>query len=322
MKFDDEMLHSGIATFVGSDYVLMDDVKEYEVAVVGVPVDMGASYRLGAKMGPRAIREHSMWKKIDGLECYDYDNRKYVTTNDLKICDVGDVRVCNGNLMLTQERLIKAVSKIRETTFPVILGGDHSITYGGFVGVKNTFKDKRIGLLHFDAHNDTEPNADNLSEINHCNQFTTLLNKEYVRGTDMVTIGVRGIVNKTWHDFAISKGVTHITANEFNNQEPGQVLQFLKDKFKDCDGIYVTFDMDSLEAAYSEGTGTPKYNGLKIMKTLEVLRGLKDFKVYAFDIVELCPDQDASGITSFIAWEVLYNFLALGYNKEKNNETK
>lgn len=322
MKFDDEMLHSGIATFVGSDFVSLDEVNKYEVAVVGVPMDMGASYRLGAKMGPRAIREHSMWKKIDGLECYDYDNRKYITTNDLKICDVGDVRVCNGDMMITQERLIKAVSQIRRTTFPVILGGDHSVTYGGFVGVKNALKDKRIGLLHFDAHNDTEPDADNLSKINHCNQFTTLLNNNYVRGEDMVTIGVRGIVNKIWHDYAISKGVTHITANEFNNQEPEQVIKFLKDKFKDCDGIYVTFDMDSLEAAYSEGTGTPKYNGLKIMKTLEVLRGLKDFKVYAFDIVELCPDQDASGITSFIAWEILYNFLAIGYNKGKNNEAK
>ena len=322
MKFDDEMLHSGIATFVGSDYILIDDVNKYEVAVIGVPVDMGASYRLGAKIGPRAIREHSMWKKIDGLECYDYDNRMYVTTNDLKICDVGDVRVCNGDLMLTQERLINAISKIRETTFPVILGGDHSITYGGFVGVKNTLRDKRIGLLHFDAHNDTEPDADNLSKINHCNQFTALLNNDYVRGEDMVTIGVRGIVNKAWHDYAISKGVTHITANEFNSQEPRQVIDFLKDKFKECDGIYVTFDMDCLEVAYSEGTGTPKYNGLKIMKTLEVLRGLKDFKVYAFDIVELCPEQDASGITSFIAWEILYNFLALGYNKGKNNEKK
>lgn len=317
MKFDDEMLHSGIATFVGSDYVTLDEAKNYEVAVVGVPIDMGASYRLGTKKGPRAIREHSMWKKIDGMECYDYDNRKYVTTNNLKICDLGDVRVCNGDQMKTQANIIETVKKIRETTFPVVLGGDHSITYGSFVGVHSALKGKRIGLLQFDAHNDTEPDYDNLPEISHCNQFTNLINRGYLNGHDMVNIGVRGVVNRQWHDYAVSKGVTHITANEFNSKEPEEVISILKDKFKDCDGIYVTFDLDSLEAAYSEGTGTPKYNGIKIMKALEVLRGLKDFKIFAFDIVELCPDQDASGITSFIAWEILYNFLAIGYDKEK-----
>ena len=68
------------------------------------------------------------------------------------------------------------------------------------------------------------------------------------------------------------------------------------------------------------GVGTPKYNGLKIMKVLELLRMLKELNIVAFDLVELNPLQDKTEITAFTAWEILYNFLAIGYNKENNEE--
>lgn len=315
MKGTEELKRFGIATFVGSEYVTIDKVKDYEVAVIGAPVEMGASYRLGMQYAPREIREHSMWKKIDGLECYDYDNRKYINTNSLNICDLGDMNIYQGNQEKTLEELSNICEKISKTTFPVILGGDHSITYGSYIGVKKGGNYKKLGLLQFDAHNDTEPDDKYAARICHSNQFTKLIQEGYLDGSNMVTIGLRGFVNRTWHDFSVEQNIHIITANEFNKDEPENVLALLKDKFKDCDGVYVTFDMDSLEAAYSEGVGTPKYNGIKIMKTLEVLRGLKDINVVAFDLVELNPSQDASGITSFIAWEILYNFLAIGYNK-------
>ena len=312
---EDDLKHTGIATFVGSDYVSIDKVKNYEVAVLGVPDEMGATYRLGMQYAPRAVREHSMWKRIDGMECYDYDNRKYVKTNNLKICDLGDLDIYGGNQEKTLESLVSVAEKIRKTTFPVFIGGDHSITYGSFIGVKKGGNYKKMGLLQFDAHNDTEPDYEYFPRILHSNQFTHLINEGYVDGHNMVTIGVRGIVNRIWHDFAVEKGITHITANEFNKMEKEEVLKVLREKFDGCDGIYVTFDMDSLDVAYSEGVGTPKYNGIDFMKALELVRSLNEFKVKAFDLVELNPLQDTSDVTSFFAWEILYNFLALGLNK-------
>ncbi len=315
MKEREELKHFGIATFVGSDHVSLNQIDKYEVSILGVPDEMGATYRLGMQYGPRAVREHSMWKRIDGMECYDYDNRKYVKTNKLDICDLGDLNIRQGDQEATLQELIRVSSIMREKTFPVMIGGDHSITYGGYIGVKKGGNYKKLGLLQFDAHNDTEPDVEFMPRICHSNQFTKLIKEGHLDGNNMVTIGLRGIVNRVWHDFSEEQGITVITSNEFNNQESGQVLEFLKEKFKDCDGVYVTFDMDSLEAAYSEGVGTPKYNGLKIMKVLDVIRGLKDINVVGFDEVELNPVQDASGITSFIAWEILYNFLAIGLNK-------
>ncbi len=315
MKGTEELKGFGIATFVGSDYVAIDKVNGYDIAVIGAPIEMGASYRLGMQYAPREIREHSMWKKINGMECYDYDNRKYITTNSLNICDLGDMNIYQGDQEKSLAELSNICEKIRECSFPVILGGDHSITYGSYIGVKRGGNYKKLGLLQFDAHNDTEPDEIFTARICHSNQFKKLIEEGHLDGSSMVTIGLRGIVDRRWHDFSLDNNIHVITSNEFNKDEPGNVLEVIKKKFKDCDGVYVTFDMDSLEAAYGEGVGTPKYNGIKIMKTLEVIRGLKDINVVAFDLVELNPVQDASGITSFIAWEILYNFLAVGYNK-------
>ena len=315
-----EFFYAGIPTFVGSDYVEIDECKNYDVAVIGVPYDEGASYREGCKKAPRKIREYSSWKRFDKDECYDYDNRTYAKTNVLNVCDLGDINVFKGNSIKTQDEITKVVSQVSKNTFPVILGGDHSITYGSFKGVKQGTGLKKIGLIQFDAHNDTEPDDEHLPIVCHSTQFTHLINEGYLDGSKMVTIGLRGFVDRRWHDFAVDKGINIITANEFNSMESDEVIAYLKEKLDGCDGVYVTFDMDSLEAAYSEGTGTPKYNGLKAMKVLNVLRSLKELNIVAFDLVELCPDYDATGITGFMAWEVLNNFLSFGYNKKEDNE--
>ncbi|MEG2310969.1 MAG: arginase family protein [Clostridia bacterium] len=315
MKYDDDMIHSGISTFVASEYVTIDEIKDYDVAVIGIPLDMGLTYRSGAAEAPRKIRECSMWKKIDGLQCYDYDNRCYVKTNSLKICDLGDINIYHGDMEKTQQDITNKISKVRNQCFPVILGGDHSITYGAFRGVKAGGNYKKVGLIQFDAHNDTEPDTPYFSRICHSNQFTNLIKENILDGSDMLTIGLRGLCDRQWNDFAVENSIEIMSANEFNNMTSLQIISIIQKKFCDYDAIYVTFDMDCLEIAYSVGVGTPKYNGLNGMKTLEVLRGLNMLNVVAFDLVELSPPHDTTGITAFMAWEVLYNFLAVGYKK-------
>ena len=317
MKNNEEMKHFGIATFVGSDHVSLEDMENYEVSVLGVPNEMGATYRLGMQYAPRSIREHSMWKKIDGMECYDYDNKVLVKTNDLKICDLGDLNVFRGNQEATLEELTRVAElMVQAKTFPVFLGGDHSNTYGSFIGVKVGGNYKRLGMLQFDAHNDTEPDIPFMPRISHCNQFSNLIYEGFLNGRDMAAVGLRGLVNREWNDFAVENDLLVITSNDFNSSEEDAIIASLEEKFKDCDGVYVTFDMDCLEAAYSQGVGTPKYNGLKIMKVLNVLRKLRNINVVGFDLVELNPLQDKTEITGFMAWEVLYNFLAVGLNKD------
>ena len=319
MKNKTERKDFGIATFVGGEYETLNNCHKYDVAYLGVPDEMGASYRLGTQYAPRAVREHSMWKTFNGMECYDYDNRKYVDTNKLNVCDLGDLNVYLGDQEKTLKELEDVTKEISKTTFPVIVGGDHSITYGSFIGTKKGTNCKKMGLIHFDAHNDTEPDEEFYPRICHSNQFTKLIKEGHLDGNNMVTIGLRGFVDRKWHDFAMEQGITIVTANEFNYKNSLEdMMNIFKDKFKDCDGVYVTFDMDSLEIGASSGVGTPKYNGINLMKTLELLRMLKDLNIVAFDLVELNPVLDVSGVTSFLAWEILFNFLALGLNVKKD----
>ena len=100
-----EFFYAGIPTFVGGDYVEIDECKNYDIAVVGIPYDEGASYREGCKKAPRYIREYSSWKRFDKAECYDYDNRTYAKTNVLNVCDLGDINIYKGNGMKTQNVL-------------------------------------------------------------------------------------------------------------------------------------------------------------------------------------------------------------------------
>ena len=223
-----ELFYAGIPTFVGGDYVSIDECNNYDVAVIGVPYDEGASYREGCKKAPRRIREYSAWKRFDKEECYDYDNRRYAKTNVLNVCDLGDINIFKGNSVKTQNEITSVVSKISKVTFPVILGGDHSITYGAYKGVKEGTGLKKIGLIQFDAHNDTEPDDEHLPEICHSTQFTHLINEGYLDGSKMIAIGLRGFVDRRWHDFAVEKGINIITANEFNSMSADEVIKYIK----------------------------------------------------------------------------------------------
>lgn len=313
----DEMFYAGIPTFMGSDYVSIEKVKDYDVGVLGVPIDNGASYRIGAKYAPRVIREYSAWDRIDGSECYDYDTNTVIRSNSLKICDLGDINVWPGNPQNNQRDVADAVEQIRKTGFPLVFGGDHSITYGAYIGCKRGYGKNNIGLLHFDAHNDLEDKWLTLPDVWHGNVFRKLIEGGHVNARKMLSIGVRGIVNRKWYDYARENGVKIITSNEVNKSGVDNAIQQIHELFKDCDGVYISFDIDCLDISLSPGTGTPKYNGLKVEDVVEIIRSLKDLNTIGFDLVELNPKYDKNGSTALLACEILYNFLAYGLKVNK-----
>lgn len=93
MQNKEELIYSGIPTFMGGDFIKEEDINKYDVVFLGVPTDYGASYRLGAKYAPRQLREYSFWDRVDGLKMYDLDNEQYIQTNNLNIADIGDIEV-------------------------------------------------------------------------------------------------------------------------------------------------------------------------------------------------------------------------------------
>ena len=248
----EEYIYAGIPTYMGGEFIREKDIKKYDIIFLGVPCDYGASYRLGAKYAPRQLREYSFWDRIYGEELYDLDHDKYLKTNELKIADYGDVYVNPTNPDDNQNAITNAVYKITKNSFPLVCGGDHSITYGSFRGfykaIKERYPDYEVGLIHFDAHLDVEDGYLNMPNIWHGNVFRRLIEDGYLDGKNMYTIGPRGVVGREWFDYIKEKNINLFTANNIKKIGLLNIINEIIEKNKDKKiKFYITFDIDCLD---------------------------------------------------------------------------
>lgn len=317
MERKEEYIYAGIPTFMGGKFINENEIKKYDVVFLGVPCDYGASYRLGAKYAPRQLREYSFWDRIYGQKLYDLDHDKYVDTNNLKIADLGDVYVNPTNPKVNQNNISKKTYKISKYSFPLVCGGDHSITYGSFKGfykaMKERYPDYEVGIIHFDAHLDLEDKYLNMPEVWHGNVFRKLIEDGYLEGKNLYTIGPRGVVDREWFNYVLEKDINLYTANQIKNVGILNVIDTIVKTNKDKKiKFYVTFDIDCLDVSYVFGTGTPQCNGISAYEADEALRNLNKLDICGFDIVELNPVLDNSHTSFVIAEELIYHFLAFG----------
>ncbi len=320
MEEKEEYIYAGVPRFMGGKLINENEIKKYDVVFLGVPCDYGASYRLGAKYAPRQLREYSFWDRIYGQELYDLDHNEYVKTNTLKIADIGDVYVDPTHPNKNQNAISKKTYAIAKNSFPLVCGGDHSITYGSFRGVfkamKEKYPDYNIGIIHFDAHLDLEDKYLNMPEVWHGNVFRKLIEDKYLEGENLYSIGPRGVVGREWVDYAKSNNINIYTANMVKQKGIINVINEIKNKNHGKKiKFYITFDIDCLDVSYIFGTGTPQCNGLTPYDADEALRNLNGLDLCGFDMVELNPSLDDSHSSFVIACELIYHFLAFGYKK-------
>lgn len=321
MKRKEEYIYAGILTFMGSDFIDEKDIKKYDIVFLGVPCDYGASYRLGSKYAPRQLREYSFWDRVYGQELYDLDHNEYIITNNLKIADLGDVYVNPTNPEENQKNITNQTYKITKDSFPLVCGGDHSITYGSYRGfykaIKEKYPDFEVGIIHFDAHLDVEDKYLTMPEVWHGNVFRKLIEDGYLNGNNLYTIGPRGVVGKEWYDYVSEQKINLYTANNIKKNGILNIIKEIIKKNKDKKiKFYITFDIDCLDISYVFGTGTPQCNGITPYEADEALRNLKELDICGFDIVELNPELDNSKTSFVIACELIYHFLAFGFNKK------
>lgn len=320
----EQLIYSGVPTFMGGDLIKEKDIKKYDVVFLGVPTDYGSGYRLGSKYAPRQLREYSFWDRVDGSDMYDLDTNRYIKSNELNIADIGDIDVDPTNPEHNQDNISDLVYKIRKDSFPLVCGGDHSITYGSFRGcykaIKEMCPDYEIGIIHFDAHMDTFGNYLNMPRVWHGNTFEILIEDGYLKGENLYTIGPRGYLYADWINYSKSKKINLYTANKVKDKGIENILNEIKEKNKDKKiKFYVTFDIDFIDASYVFGTGTPVLNGPNATIADTAVQILNEFELVGFDMVELNPTLDNSHTSFIIACELLLHFLQFGYNKEKNS---
>jgi len=300
-------------SFCGVPMVPLDRIEDEkpDVVVIGAPVDWGATYRGGARFGPKAIREADYL----GADMH----RPHLPTGidpfeELTVVDAGDIAVAPGYLELGLETLADAVEQIASTgAIPIVLGGDHSVTYGNGTGLARIHGDGSFGLVHFDAHADTgETSAGQL--LGHGTPMRRLIESGAVPGHRFVQIGLRGY----WPD---PKTVTWMAEQRMKTFLMSEIVErglgaVVDDAVASCSdteskGIFISVDIDVVDPGMAPGTGTPEPGGITSRELLDTVRRLaRELPVIGADIVEVSPPYDGPGqITAFLANRVVLEIL-------------
>ena len=296
--------YAGIPTFLTAPYVPVDaeepDFGNLQVAIVGVPMDLGVTNRPGSRFGPRAMRT------IERIGPYNHV-LGCAPVHDLRVADIGDVPFRSRyRLELCHDDIEKRINQIVDAgVIPLSVGGDHSITHPI---LKAVGKKQPVGMIHIDAHCDTG-GAYDLTKFHHGGPFRNAVLDGVLDPTRTVQIGIRGSSEYLW-EFSYESGMTVIHAEEVTGMGIPAIIEKAKAIIGDGP-TYLTFDIDSLDPSFAPGTGTPEIGGLTTREVLEIIRGLKGMNIVGGDVVEVAPQYDATTNTAHAGAQMLFEILSL-----------
>lgn len=296
--------YGGVPTFLSAPYRPVGpdetDFGDLQVALIGVPMDLGVTNRAGSRFGPRALRT------IERIGPYNHV-LDCMPVGELVAADVGDVPFrsryelegCHADIEAFFRRFVeKGVATLA-------VGGDHSISHPILRAVG---RDRPVGLIHIDAHSDTGGAYDG-TKFHHGGPFRNAVLDGVLDPKRTIQIGIRGAAEYLW-EFSTDSGMTVIHAEEFAAMGPEAVIAKAREVVGDGP-TYLSFDIDSLDPAFAPGTGTPEIGGLSTREALQLLRGLKGLDIIAGDVVEVAPQYDATANTAHAGAQMLFEILSL-----------
>jgi agmatinase len=284
-----------LAPFLGVPARPVDDLGGARVAVVGAPFDWGTTYRPGARFGPKAIREG------DHIGA-DGSRPRLETGIDalavLGVVDVGDVELVPGYVDESLARIRDAVERIaRQGAVPVVLGGDHTVTFANAGAVAAVHGFGEVALVHFDAHADTGVTHYGMLH-GHGTPMRRLVESGAVPGDRFVQIGLRGywpppdVVAWMADHNMVTFPMGEIMARGLDAVVDDAVAAATAGAAK----VFVSVDIDVVDPSMAPGTGTPEPGGLTPRELLETLRRLgRSLDVVGADVVEVAPGYDGPG---------------------------
>ncbi len=280
-----------------------------QAVIVGAPFDAGTSYRPGARFGPQAIRgtdylPHSGYRphlalRVDPL-------------GELGVVDVGDVHMPQLDSEGGLSRLMEACRQVSAAgAIPVVLGGDHTITYATAQGVAKHHGFGRVALIHFDAHADTGDSEGGL--WGHGTPMRRLIMSGAIRGDRFLQIGLRGY----WPDPPILEWMAEQRMRWYEMTEVVErgldacLTEALALAADDCDGVFLSVDVDVVDPGMAPGTGTPESGGLTSRQLLDAVRRIgMESTLLGMDVVEVAPAYDQSGVTALLGNRVVLEALS------------
>jgi agmatinase len=273
--------------------------RKPDVAIIGAPFDDAVSHRSGARFGPRAIRQaqytsgsiNSLQLDVEPFEILD-------------VVDTGDANIIPAWIERAHALIYRKVREVAETgAIPIILGGDHSITWPAASAVAEVRRPGSVGIVHFDAHADTA-NDDWGVLAGHGTPMRRLVESGAVAGRNFVQVGLRGywppVETFEWMQ---QQGLRYHFMREIEERGVEAVIaQAIDEALDGPDYVYLSLDIDVIDPGMAPGTGTPEPGG---MLTREVLRGIRQIvsavELAGMDIVEVSPPYDHAETTAMAA---------------------
>ncbi|BCH21969.1 guanidinopropionase [Mesorhizobium sp. L-8-10] len=274
-----------------------------DIALVGIPWDGGTTNRAGARHGPREIRNQSSLMRrvhhVSGTEPFSIAN----------VADIGDLSVNPIDLTDALKRIEEGIAAIVEAgAIPLSAGGDHLTTLPVLRAVA---RNAPIGMIHFDAHSDTNDRYFGDNPYTHGTPFRRAVEEGLLDPERVVQIGIRGsIYAPDEHSWAVEQGIRIIYMEEFVRRGAEAVMAEAR-AIVGNRATYVTFDIDSIDPSMAPGTGTPELGGFTTREAQEMVRLLDGVKIVGADVVEVAPPFDLAGMTALAGATMMFELLCV-----------
>jgi agmatinase len=302
------VLHAGVHGFLRAPLVAPEAgalrAAGATHAVYGVPFDSTTLYRTGSMHGPKAVRDASV-QFVPYHYDYDVDLAERCT-----LVDCGDAAAIPGNAARTLDIAQADLSRILDAgAVPILLGGEHTVTIAGTRALAAQGPGP-LGLVVFDTHLDTATDIGG-EELTYCAPVSRTLDLEAFSAANAVLVGVHGPANpREEREWAQRHGVTVFSVADIERRGIVAVTEeAMAIAGRDTSGVYVSVDIDVLDAAYNPG-GAPEPGGLTSRELFAALRVVGAAGYSAFDVVEIAPQYDPAGITAITACRVILDLLA------------
>ncbi|WP_135534907.1 formimidoylglutamase [Halostella pelagica] len=275
----------------------------YDAVLVGEPTDSAVIGRKGARQGPTALRD-----ALAGVKTHHFDAGPVAA-----VADIGDVAGlvdaagadadAEETTLARQERIAETTARVHAVdALPVFLGGDNSLTYPNAAPLLD---EGTLGVVNFDAHLDVR-------EVREDATSGTPYRQLYDQGLDgYACVGARHFETSTaYADSVRERGDEIVTAEEVGDDVVDAVDRAL-DSLRDASQLYVSVDLDVLDAAAAPGVSAPTPGGLTTRELFRALRLVaEDDRVAGFEVVECAPPLDEGGRTAAAGGRALAHFLA------------
>ena len=294
----------GIPSFLRARICEDLSVLDAAIAVLGVPFDEGSPFLPGSRFAPRALREHSLRFYGSGRGYYDPETRREYLVEEMAqglIADAGDVDIHPANAERTFANITAAVRAILDRgAMPVVLGGDHSITYPVFRAF-----DEKLHVLHFDAHTDYAPFE---NDLQHTNSHAFRHIAGMPNALSLTQVGIRSLRHSPDQvEPIIASGNRVIPMGEFRRLGPAGIAELLPAGSR----VYVSIDVDAMDMSLVPGCVSAEPNGMSYPELRDSLKAIAErHEVAAFDFVEVNPPLDVgTGVTAYLGALTVIEFL-------------